>query len=559
MRCALFLASFVLVASTAPGQGLSVLHIKVVVLDSAGQATPVARHVLLISDNPPSAPPRAIVTTRDGTAEVRLRPGNYIVESERSIAFEGRLYEWTERVDIAAGREAVLELTAENADVEVPSSATTTAGAGLETDPSFLLPQWQGSVVALWSPTTHGSGFLFDARGLIATNERVVGNAAAVEVQISPEVKVMARVLAADRERNVAILWIDPKVAAPMRPIPLGCAEPAASPVVRGQDLFTIGVPLRAQKGITSGPVMRVERHLIVTDFRVARGSAGGPVFAAGGRVVGITSLAPDDEESRRDPARVVPLQDACDAVAAAETRLQGVPPPDGTLLPVEPRRPFPTNDLKAAAQRRAGSLSPPQLSSSDFDIAFITPVLVYGAQQQGGDRGRGPASANTGSDLLRPLREFSNWSEYVDEFPPVLLIRVTPKLVEGFWTTVARGAARTQGMALPPIKRAKAAFSRMRALCGDAEVTPIHPFKIGERGTEREPVYEGLYAFDPGALGPHCGTVTLVLYSEQEPEKGDTRVVDPKVLQRTWEDFAPYRAAGGSPVDASGGARPNQ
>ena len=138
---------------------------------------------------------------------------------------------------------------------------------------------------------------------------------------------------------------------------------------------------------------------------------------------------------------------------------------------------------------------------------------------------------------------DFGNWSEYVADFPPVLLIRVTPKLVESFWTTVARGAARTQGVALPPIKRVKSGFSRMRVFCGDAEVTPIHPFKLEQRVSESDAIYEGLYVFDPGALGPHCGTVKLVLYSEKEPAKGDTRLVDPKVLQQIWQDFAPSRA----------------
>ena len=38
--------------------------------------------------------------------------------------------------------------------------------------------------------------------------------------------------------------------------------------------------------------------------------------------------------------------------------------------------------------------------------------------------------------------------------------------------------------------------------------------------------IYEGLYVFDPGALGPHCGPVKLALYSEKEPSKGDTRLV---------------------------------
>ena len=81
-----------------------------------------------------------------------------------------------------------------------------------------------------------------------------------------------------------------------------------------------------------------------------------------------------------------------------------------------------------------------------------------------------------------------------------------------------------------------------MTASCGAAEVIPIHPFKLEQRASETEAIYEGLYVFDPNALGPDCGTVTLVLYSEKEPEKGNSRVVDPKVIQQIWRDFAPYR-----------------
>jgi hypothetical protein len=33
---------------------------------------------------------------------------------------------------------------------------------------------------------------------------------------------------------------------------------------------------------------------------------------------------------------------------------------------------------------------------------------------------------------------------------------------------------------------------------------------------------------------------VKLELYTEKEPEKGDTRVVDPSVLQQISQDFAP-------------------
>jgi Trypsin-like peptidase domain len=531
----------------ASSQALSVLHIKVVLIDAGRKAMPVARHALLISDNPSTAPPRRVVTALDGTADVRLRPGNYTVESDQPFAFQGKSYQWTQIVDIAAGRDAVLELTADNAEVESVTSAATASGLPLDAAASSLLTEWQGSVVELWTETTHASGFVIDAKGLVATSQRAIGNATSVEVQLTPAIKVAASVIAADPVRDVAILRIDPAVTASVRPVPLPCGQAAKPRLVDGQGIFAIGAPLHDLKRVATATVS-VQTNSIVADFILARGSAGGPVFTAGGGVVGLTSPADDKDESRRGGVRVVRMDDACDAVASAEKKMKDTAPPSGNHLPVEPTRPFPAEALKDAALRRAGSLNPYQISSTDFDVAFITPVMIYGPQYQSEqarrrERGRGTRSPATTQHLfVGPLMDFSNWSEYVANFLPVLLVRVTPKLVEGFWTRLTRRAVQTQGGSIPPIRHAKSSFSRMRVFCGDGEVTPIHPFKLEQRLSESDAIYEGLHVFDPGALGPQCGTVKLVLYSEKEPNRADTRIVDPKVLERIWEDFAPYR-----------------
>jgi hypothetical protein len=535
MLRALFVATLFVVSSPAvfsQAPAPSVLHIKVVLVDADRKATPVPRHVLLISDNPTTAPPRRVVTAPDGTADVRLRPGNYTVESDVPVAFEGKAYQWTLIVDIAAGRDAVLEMTAGNAEVGAVTSATPAIASASASppaqDPSFLLPQWQDSVVALWTPTVHASGFVIDAKGLIATNQRVIGGATSVEVQITPAIKVAGRVLAADPARDVAVLWIDPKAVAAVKPVPLGCAQTPKAPAVEyGQELFTIGAPLREQKGMSTGTVSRVDAQAIAADFRLSSGSAGGPVFAADGSVIGITSVLEEknDDQRRRTNFRVVRAGIACEVVAAAEMKMKNAAPPDGTHLPVEPVRPSPVSALKEAAKSRAGRLNPYQLSGTDFDVAFFTPVLAFAAQEQ-------PEQTSA--------RDFRNWSEYVADFPPVLLIRVTPKMVESFWTTVARGAAKTQGVDVPAMKHFKAGFARMRVFCGDAEVTPIHPFKLEQRVAENDAIYEGLYVFDPAALGPQCAAVKLVMYSDKAPEKGDTRVVDPKILDQIRQDFAP-------------------
>jgi S1-C subfamily serine protease len=544
----LALATLVLMLTSGiAGQAVGVLRIKVSLVDAQSRPAPVSRHAFLISENPTSAPPRVIVTGADGTVDVKLRAGNYTVESERAVAFEGKTYEWVQLVDIVAGRDTVIELTAANAD----TSGAAAPPKGSESDPSFLLSRFQDSVVALWTPTTPASGLLVDANGLIATNQRVVGTATSVEVQVADTRRVEAIVLAADAVRDVAVLWIDPKAAAALRPLPLPCRRPEKTPVIDRQQLFAIGAPFRQQKRLTSGSVITLDARGLVSDLLLVRGAPGGPVFTAAGDVIGLTSILNDKEQTDRGTSRVIRDDFVCDVIGMAEKKMQGAARPSETPLPMEPGRAFPVAGLKAAAERHSGRVTAYKVPSDTFDVALITPVLTYLGRlesEQSGNRLGYTGARLPDADQLRlhTLSEFGTWADYVSEYPPVLLIRATPRLVEGFWTTVGRFAARTQGVALPPIKRFKAGFSRLRAFCGDAEVTPIHRFKLEQRVSETEAIYEGLYAFDPGALGPECGTVKLTLFSEKEPQKGDTRVVDPGLLQQVWEDFAAYRSGGG-------------
>ncbi len=546
MGRALILAALVSAIPLAGApQELRLLHVGVTLVDGQRNTKPLPGHALLISDDPPTAAPRRIVTALDGTADVRLRPGHYIVESDRPVAFEGRAYSWTQMVAIAADRDARLELTADNAQVE-EVTADAAAVNPLDADASSLLIEWQQSVVTLWTPTRRASGFLIDRNGLVVTNQRVIGSEASVEVQLAPTVKVGARVLAADAGRDVAVLWIDPTLVASAKLVPLDCAQAAAPPVVARQEIYAIGAALRKQGDTAFGRVMRVESGAIESDLFLSAGSAGGPVFTAAGEFVGIASA--NDTGQRRSGSRIVRADSVCVVVASAEKKMKEAAPPTGTPLPVEPLRPFPTDSLKAAAEGRAGSLNPYQVSSANFDVAFVTPVLTYGSrhlaeQMRATGRSAGAGSPAAGPALVRPVMDFGSWSDYVADYPPVLLIRVTPRLVESFWTKVARGAAQVQGMSLPAFKHLSGSFLRMRAFCGDAEVAPIHPFKLEQPVSETDAVYEGLYVFDPGAFGPQCASVKLVLYSEKDPEKPETRVVDAKVISQVWQDFAPYRA----------------
>jgi hypothetical protein len=148
---------------------------------------------------------------------------------------------------------------------------------------------------------------------------------------------------------------------------------------------------------------------------------------------------------------------------------------------------------------------------------------MTYGAQhcQAGKRRERSrEARRRRRSGIVRPLMDFSSWSEYVADFPPVLLVRVTPRLVEASGRR-SRAAPRRR-KALPcPHQALQVGFSRMRAFCGDAEVRQSTRSSSNSASRERRHL-PGLYVFDPGALSPQCGASSS-WYSEKEPEKGNT------------------------------------
>jgi S1-C subfamily serine protease len=520
-----------------------VLHVRITLTDAARMPVPVARHALLISEDPVGTAPRRVVTGPDGTVDVTLLPGRYIVESDRPAAFGGQGYQWTQRVLLTAGRTITLELTAANAETgTAPVAVDAAPAAPAPDDDSVRLRRaWADSVVGVWTSTSRASGFVVDRSGLVITHAGVTGGPSA-EVQLTPAVKVAARVLVTDQSRGVAVLLIDPAVLTSVRPIPLDCAS-AAPAFAPGQPLLALGAPLRGANDVATGEVIGVERQAPVADFALTPAETGGPVFTAAGTLIGLSSLVDGSDRRRESDARVVTTPDLCAVMSAAQRARPAAPAPTAARLPVELSRPFPAATLEAALRDRAGAAAPYTMSSSDFDIAFLTPVIIYGAQHAP------PAATNRfgvreAEAQPRPLvdpTDFGDWSDYFEDGPSVLVVRVTPKFEEGFWTRVARGAASTQGVALPPIKRFRPGFSRLRAFCGESEVMPIHPFVLAQRVSESDAIREGLYVFDPLAFGPHCGTVRLGLFSEKAPAKEDLRVVDPSIVERIWRDSTSF------------------
>jgi hypothetical protein len=530
-------------SGVASGQAPGVLRVTVTLSEAAQGQVPIGRHTLLISDNPPTREPRRVVTAADGTLVVNLTPGSYVVESDRPVAFQGNAYQWTTFVEIVGGRETTLALTVQNAEIlPVTAAASDPVGATRAPDPASLVRKWESSVVKVWSPTSLASGFVVDARGLVATDRTGLGSATSVAVQLSPTLKVPGRILVAEATHDVAIVLVDPRVLKGALPVPVVCPPPAAAALEDRDEVETIARSHRGTSDVVHGEITGFHPRGIETDLRLSFGESGGPVFSAkDGTVVGLTSIR-TDEDARRGDVSVVRAGILCEAISAAGVELSDAAPLEPTPLPIEPERNYPAETAATATQVTTGASTPPVVSSADFDVTFITPPAVLRARERADRTGGRSVRAPEAEARLGRITDFGSWAEYFADLPAVLIVRVTPKLVEGFWKRLAREAARTQGAVLPAFTDFKTNFLRLRASCGAAEVNPIHPFVLEHAIDDKRVVREGLYAFGPDAFGPHCGSVTLTLSSERAPEKADTISIDQKVLAGIWQDFAPYR-----------------
>jgi serine protease Do len=176
-----------------------------------------------------------------------------------------------------------------------------TAGRGKpqldENDPFFQffrgMPGMQGKQNNAPPALVHGqgSGFIVGADGLILTNAHVVRDAQEVTVKLQDRREYKAKVLGSDPATDVAVLKID---AHNLPVVSLGNPKQLAV----GDYVLAIGAPFGFEQSATSGIVSAKGRSLpgdgyvpfIQTDVAVNPGNSGGPLFDAGGSVVGINS-----------------------------------------------------------------------------------------------------------------------------------------------------------------------------------------------------------------------------------------------------------------------------
>jgi putative serine protease PepD len=170
----------------------------------------------------------------------------------------------------------------------VEITATTTAQGG-------------GPFGGVQTATAEGSGFVYDTRGDIVTNEHVVHGATSIAVKLADGTTRKATLLGSDASSDLAVV----RVSVPASKLhPLALAD--SSTISVGDPVVAIGSPYGLENSITAGIVSGPSRTIsapdrssitdaIQTDAAINPGNSGGPLLDSHGDAIGVTSQIESD------------------------------------------------------------------------------------------------------------------------------------------------------------------------------------------------------------------------------------------------------------------------
>ncbi len=148
------------------------------------------------------------------------------------------------------------------------------------------------SVVAIVVGQGEGSGVIWDADGIVVTNNHVVAGANEVHVVFASGRSATARVRATDPLSDLAILEVDadglPAVEFSTDLPDVGELAVAIGNPLGLQNTVTAGIVSGVHRAIPGGPETQALVDLIQTDAAISPGNSGGALVDAEGRVVGI-------------------------------------------------------------------------------------------------------------------------------------------------------------------------------------------------------------------------------------------------------------------------------
>jgi len=177
-----------------------------------------------------------------------------------------------------------------------------------------------------------GSGFVYkkdDKVGYVMTNNHVIDGAEKVEVVLSNNKTVEAKILGGETYSDIAVLSMDANEV--LSVVEIGNNEE----IKLGDTVFTIGAPMGVEysgtvtKGILSGKDRLVEvsfsgstsdyyMKVLQTDAAINPGNSGGPLLNVNGDVIGINSLKLVQEQVE-GMGFSIPIEDALNYASSLE------------------------------------------------------------------------------------------------------------------------------------------------------------------------------------------------------------------------------------------------
>jgi serine protease Do len=142
-----------------------------------------------------------------------------------------------------------------------------------------------------------GSGFIYDEKGHILTNNHVVADAEKITVTFHDGETAEAKVVGTDPDADVAVIKVD---NTSYRPLPRGKSKSLRV----GEWVLAFGSPFGLSQTVTAGIISATERSMvevgqqninkyeafIQTDCAINPGNSGGPLVDMNGRVIGVNS-----------------------------------------------------------------------------------------------------------------------------------------------------------------------------------------------------------------------------------------------------------------------------
>lgn len=288
-----------------------------------------------------------------------------------------------------------------------------TASPDLEATLTALYRRANPAVVyIIVSNRSSGSGFVYDRKGHIVTNNHVVADGQSYEIVFANGERRRGRLVGTDVDSDLAVLKVD-DLPADIEPLPVAETDDLAV----GQFVVAIGNPFGEQGSMSLGIVSGLDRSLrsargaatssyslpkvIQTDAPINPGNSGGPLLTLDGRVVGVNSAIVSTTGVNSGVGYAVP--------AAAVRRIVPALIAEGRYTYSYMGASF--EDEISLAEQEAYGL--PQIQG-----AYVLGVVAGGPAARAGLI---PADPNTGrgGDLIiaidgQPIRNFSDLNSYL-------------------------------------------------------------------------------------------------------------------------------------------------